>query len=93
MTQARRRSRLPPTGFQVTFRDTPIFEWSTPRSGIKYGNPEVEWILAANWAGYRYFDDWQELPGEHKSMLIAAYRIQNQSEAVIAKYSRKKPKK
>jgi hypothetical protein len=48
--------------------------------------------MAAKWAGYRYFDEWQELAGEQKSMLIAAYRIQSQSEAVVAKYGRKNKK-
>jgi len=49
-------------------------------------------MLAAKWAGYRYFDDWQDLPGYQKSQLIAAYRINSQAEAVVAKYGRKKKK-
>jgi hypothetical protein len=44
---------------------------------------ELEWIFAAEWANYpvmSFFD----LPGWQQSMVLAAYQIKNQFEAVQA---------
>ena len=73
-------------GFDVSYRGIGIFNWSVPRSGITFKNKELEWILAAQWAKYRYYDDWQDLDKEQKENLLAAYRIQLQIEAVLAKF-------
>jgi hypothetical protein len=44
----------------------------------------VEWFFAARFAGYTW-DEFQMLPGERQSFLIAAYRLHSQIEAVLAK--------
>ena len=77
--------------FDVRFRGRGIFEWPVPLSGVEYKNPVMEWVLAAKWSGYRYFDDWQGLEKEQRELLIAAYRIDSQASAVSQKY-RKKPR-
>jgi hypothetical protein len=32
--------------------------------------------LVAAWAGYRYFDEWQQLSADEQGFLIAAYRTE-----------------
>lgn len=41
-------------------------------------------MLAARWAGYRYLHDWQDLTGDQKALLIAAYRTAARLEALEA---------
>lgn len=53
-----------------------------PLSGITYSG-ELEWRLAARRAGYRWHD-FRELEGEMQSDIVAAYRTEQQIEAVIA---------
>jgi hypothetical protein len=53
-----------------------------PRSGISYA-PELEWRLAARWNRYKWHE-FQALDGDEQSKLVAAYRVQNQIEAVLA---------
>lgn len=64
-----------------------------PRSGVSYSR-EFEWFLAARWAGYRW-REFRMLDGEEQSHIVAAYRVQMQIEAVLAKESRprRQPKK
>jgi hypothetical protein len=71
----------------VTYKNKDVFKWHVPRSGLKYENPMLEWVLAARWAGYRW-DEFQSLPGDEQSFLIAAYRISNQIEAVVSHHSK-----
>lgn len=54
-----------------------------PRSGISYSNL-FEWVLAAKWSGYRTFDFF-ELTGDRQSFIVAAYRLNNLVESVLAK--------
>jgi hypothetical protein len=53
-----------------------------PRSGVTYTN-ELEWRLCAAWANYR-FEDWLELDLDEMVGHIAAYRLQNQIDGVLA---------
>lgn len=63
-----------------------------PKSGLQHA-PHLEWILAAQWAGYRFFHEWQDLTGDEQALLIAAWREQQQIQAVLAwQQSRKQPK-
>jgi hypothetical protein len=61
-----------------------------PRSGISYA-PELEWRLAARWAGYK-MEEFQALDGADQSDVVAAYRAQNQIDAVLAWENRPKAK-
>lgn len=63
----------------------------TQRSGVTYSK-ELEWRLAAKWAGYTY-EDFCKLDGERQSDHIAAYRSSNQIEAVLATEQAKRNKK
>ena len=78
--------------FQVDFRGKNIFRWSTPRGQIKYNNPMIEWVLAAHWGNYTW-TDFRDLDGEDQSLIVAAYRVYNQIEAVMAWYGRKKTRR
>jgi hypothetical protein len=53
-----------------------------PLSGVSYA-PELEWRLAARWAGYRY-EDFTLLAGEEQSGTVAAYRVNGHIEALMA---------
>jgi len=53
-----------------------------PRSGLEWDS-EVEWRQAAAWANYT-FENFQLLSGELQSAHVAAYRISQHAEAVIA---------
>lgn len=69
----------------MTLRGRDIFDIPVPRSGIEVGDPEFEWRSAAQWAGYRYERDFQELHGSQQAIIVAHYRTQMQLEAVLAK--------
>jgi len=45
--------------------------------------PELEWRLAARWAGYRYLEEFTELDGEEQSAIVASYRIDAYLAAVL----------
>lgn len=68
----------------MTYKDRDIFKCGVGRSAVKYGNPMVEWFFAARFAGYTW-EQFQALPGERQSFLVAAYRLHGQIEAVLAK--------
>ena len=53
-----------------------------PRSGLSF-DPSFEWVLAAQWAGYK-LREFRALPGEEQSEIVAAYRCHTQAEAVVA---------
>lgn len=65
-----------------TFKGKNIFEIWVPRSGIKYSF-ELEWELAAQWAGYR-FEDFIQIPTDQQARHIAAYRCEQQIKAVLS---------
>jgi len=44
----------------------------------------LEWFLAARWAGLNWFDEFDLLDGDEMAFLVAAYRTQQQIEAVVA---------
>ena len=68
-------------GFQPRYKRVDLFDWKVPLSGVEY-SVELEWRLAARWAGYR-FDEFQILDGEEQSENVAAYRIAMRIEAVL----------
>jgi hypothetical protein len=49
----------------------------------------LEWRLAARWAGYK-IEEFQALDGQDQSETLAAYRSQNQIDAVLAWENRPK---
>ena len=51
---------------------------------------ELDWRLAARWAGYK-FDDFQLLDGEEQSSIVAAYTLSSRIESVLTKYNIKRP--
>lgn len=59
-----------------------------PRSGLEWDS-EVEWRQAAAWANYT-FEAFQMLPGETQSAHVAAHRVSQHAEAVIAHEQSKK---
>lgn len=63
-----------------------------PLSGLSIGNPLYEWIQAAHYDNMSYAE-FSEQPLEYQEMIIAAYRVKNQSEAIIAKSMKPKKKK
>ena len=75
----------------MKYKGTDIFQCHTPRSGITFGNPEFEWILAAAWASIPY-KRFRRLHGEEQSEIVAAYRTQKQMESVLAFANRPKRK-
>lgn len=78
-------------GFQVTLGNKDIFKCTTRKSSIRYGNPILEWIQAAHWAHYKYFDEFENLPVERQTLIVAAYRTEKQTESALA--WRNRPKK
>lgn len=71
----------------MKFRGQPIMSWTTPRSGVTIENPMYEWIQVARHFGYKYFsDEWQDLDRNEKAAYVAAYRLEQQSQAVMMKY-------
>lgn len=76
----------------MTFKGLDIFQYHPKASGVKY-SPELEWILAAVWGGYRFFPDFVNLDGWKQSVIVAAYRVYNQIEAVVAEDTAKKQKR
>lgn len=71
-----------PPRFATTYRQQPLQAYRLPSSPLSYA-PQLEWILAAQWMGYRLFHDWQELDGDQQSLIIAAYREQLLIHAVL----------
>src|SRR3989304_1487707 len=69
----RRRRPNPRTDFQVKFKGRDIRQWRLPDTGVTYSD-ELDWRLAARWAGYK-FDDFQLLDGEEQSSIVAAYTL------------------
>ncbi len=65
----------------MRFRGTDVFRVPVPRSGTTY-SPQFEWRLAAHWAGYRRFRDFQALDGDEQSEIVATYRAWAQMRAV-----------
>lgn len=62
-------------------------EWTTPRSGVTIENPVYEWIQVARHFGYKYYsDEWDDLSGDEKAAYVAAYRVEQQTQAVLMKY-------
>lgn len=61
-----------------------------PRSGLTYSS-YLEWILAAQWAHYRWHE-FAELDGEEQSFIVAAYRCYIQNESVVSYEQQKKIK-
>lgn len=59
--------------------------------------PEYQVINAAHAAGYRYFDEWQSLSWEERSVLVAHYlaviMVRSHTEDVQLKEMKKKQKK
>lgn len=60
--------------------------------------PELEWRLAARWAGYKYFEEFTVLDGEEQSAIVASYRIDAYLAAVLTQEQvreskRKQPKR
>lgn len=53
-----------------------------PESGLTYST-ELEWRLAAHWAGYRRFETFRALPADEQAELIAVYRTQARMGAVV----------
>ena len=58
-----------------------MFDYSVTRSHISY-SVQLEWRLAAQWAGYTY-EAFEALDGDLQSGHVAAYRASNQIRAVI----------
>ena len=54
-----------------------------PRSGTRYTSI-LEWAMAAQWWGYKWFEEFCELDGTDQSFLIAVYRTAKQIESVEA---------
>lgn len=73
----------------MEFRGRDIFSYRVPRSGLTY-NESLGWVLAAQWAGYRTHEFFEELDGDAQSFVVAAYQCQMQMEAVVRKYGKKK---
>ncbi|MCC7208330.1 MAG: hypothetical protein IT323_13565 [Anaerolineae bacterium] len=58
-----------------------MFHAPTQKSGVTY-SVQFEWRLAAHWAGYRRFKDFQALDGDEQSEIVATYRAWAQMRAV-----------
>ena len=76
-------------GFRVTYRGRDVFRCPAPSSGIQYGNPEFEWVLASQWA-HRTYEDFRALHGEKQSEIVAAYRTKQRLDAVVTYANRPK---
>lgn len=46
--------------------------------------------MAAQWAGYRYAEEFKELDGDEQAAIIATYRASHTIEAVLADNAQKK---
>jgi hypothetical protein len=53
-----------------------------PLSGLSYA-PQLEWRLAAAWAHYPYHQ-FQRLEGAEQARIVAAYRLKNKMDALLA---------
>jgi len=73
------------------FDEERLFGGKLKRSGISY-SPELEWILASQWAHYRY-EEFEQLSGQRQSALVAAYRAEQQMKAVLAEHSDREMKR
>lgn len=71
------------THFAAKFHGRDVFKINVPRSGISYTSL-LEWVLASIWANYKP-PEFLELDVELQALIIAAYRTNNQIEAVLAK--------
>jgi elongation factor P hydroxylase len=49
---------------------------------VRY-SAQLEWRLAAQWAGYRFYGEFDQLDGEQQSDIVAAYRAFHQISAVL----------
>lgn len=73
-----------------TFRGRNIFDIVVPRSGVQFSF-DLEWRLAAHFAGYR-FEDFILLQTENQAHHIAAYRCYTRIEAVVEQVRAKEAK-
>ncbi len=80
-------SQKPRKRFQPTYRGTDLFAIQVPASGVSY-SLELEVIQAAVWAQMSPAE-FEQLPGEEQSSLVAAYQIVHRAEAVLAHESRR----
>ena len=55
-------------------------------------SPVLEWFLAARWAGLGWFDDFDQLDGDDMAFIVAAYRTNQQTEAVVTYFAHKQRK-
>lgn len=44
---------------------------------------QLDTVRAAAWAGYRYFDEWQDLAPDDQAYLIAAYQLDQEIHALM----------
>jgi elongation factor P hydroxylase len=49
---------------------------------VKYSS-QLEWRLAAQWAGYRWYGEFDRLDADQQSDVIATYRAFHQISAVL----------
>lgn len=66
----------------MRYRGRAVFGMRVPRSGITY-TQEFEWRLAAHWAGFRRFRQFEALSAEEQSEIVATYRAAVQMQAVV----------
>lgn len=59
-----------------------MFSHPTRRSGFAF-SAQLEWRLAARWAGYRW-TEFEQIDVDEQAACIAAYRTENQMRAVEA---------
>jgi hypothetical protein len=78
--------------FQPTFKRVDLFRLHVPRAGVSYA-PELEWRLAARWAGYRYIEEFTALDGEEQSAIVATYRIDAYLAAVLTQEQMRESKR
>ncbi|RMG92586.1 MAG: hypothetical protein D6706_16650 [Chloroflexi bacterium] len=53
-----------------------------PPGDFQFGNPELEWRLAAAFCHVPYYDGFLRLPREERAAIVATYRIQKRMEAI-----------
>lgn len=58
-----------------------MFRYTVTRSHVSY-SVQLEWRLAAQWAGYTY-EAFEQLDGDLQSGHVAAYRVNGQIRAVV----------
>lgn len=66
----------------MRYRGRNVFGMSVPRSGITYAL-DFEWRLAARWAGFRRFRQFEALSADEQSEIVATYRAATQMQAVV----------